>query len=67
MSNIYKDTSYPKNKDPHMEAYLDKIRAENKAKLETCWYCDEKSEYFDCIEYRIISVCKKHFNFNTSS
>lgn len=50
-----------------MEAYLDKIRAENKAKLETCWYCDEKSEYFDCIEYRIISVCKKHFNFNTSS
>jgi len=47
--------------------YLDKIREENKQRVEKCYYCENKSEYFDCIEYKVISVCKKHFNFNTAS
>jgi len=43
------------------------IREENRRRVEKCYYCDNKSEYFDAIEYKVISVCKSHFNFNTSS
>ena len=32
-----------------------------------CHYCDNDSEYWDYIEYQVISVCKKHVIKEVSS
>ena len=34
---------------------------------ETCYYCDQKSEYWDMAGVVIVSVCKKHFKTEPSS
>ena len=33
---------------------------------EKCHYCDQEALYNDMAGYRIVSVCKDHFDYRTS-
>ena len=33
---------------------------------ENCHYCDQEALYNDMAGYRIVSVCKNHFDYRTS-
>ena len=38
----------------------------NKGNADKCFYCDKEAIYNDMAGYRIVSVCKNHFDYRTS-
>ncbi len=53
--------SYPLPKDPREAYFLNQVREDNKRIASKCHYCKKQSTGINAIEYRIVFVCKDHF------
>ena len=52
-------------KNPHMRAYLDKLRSDNKRRMSICYKCSSYSIGIVAEGYLIYPACEQHIEANT--